>query len=87
MGHSRFCDPSVAFFVTPVQENRMIGTNTRPSLITVDEAARRLDVDRHTVYPWCRAGVFPHVRLGRAVIDPVRLEARLEAGGTANRQG
>lgn len=60
----------------------------RPSaprtLARVNWVVERLGVSRQRVYELTRAGVLPHVRLGRSVrYDPEAVERWIEQGGTA----
>ena len=44
-------------------------------LLTAEEVAELLSVDRSTVYDWARAGTIPSYRMGRVVrFDPEQLE-------------
>lgn len=51
-------------------------------LLTVEEAAGILGVNRARAYELVRQGIVPSVRLGRQVrVDPIRLEEFIHAGG------
>jgi excisionase family DNA binding protein len=55
-----------------------------PRLLTAAELASVLGVPRWRLYELTRAGLLPHIRLGRAVrYDPERVNAWLHDGGTA----
>ena len=55
-----------------------------PSLISAEEAARRLGVTKPRFYELVRRGMVPAVRLGRQVrVDAASLEAWIAAGGRA----
>ena len=52
-------------------------------LLRIDDVAELLDVSRARAYELVREGLLPVVRLGRQVrVDPNKLEAWLDAGGT-----
>ncbi len=54
------------------------------ALLSADEAAERLGVDRATVWRWCREGRIPCLKIGRLWrVSRESLEALLkEAGGS-----
>lgn len=47
---------------------------------TLSEAAAVLNVSASTLSRHCKAGTFPHVRIGRTLRIPIAEVARLEAG-------
>lgn len=57
----------------------------RRQLQGVDWLVERMgeDWDRQRVYRALRAGLIPHVRVGRYIrVDPARIESWIDAGGT-----
>lgn len=60
----------------------MIQERTIPKLLTVAEAADRLNVRVQRVHEMIRDGYLPAVRLGRQVrVDPRKLEEWIARGG------
>lgn len=45
---------------------------TQPLLISVQEAAKRVGLGKSKVYAMIDAGQFPHKRVGRRVLVPVK---------------
>jgi len=44
---------------------------TQQLALRLPEAARALGVCTKTVWTWAKAGILPHVRIGRAILFPV----------------
>jgi excisionase family DNA binding protein len=60
----------------------MGGERMNEKLLRVSEAAEWLDLSEYQVLAYARAGIIPHVRLGRQVrFDPAALEEFINNGG------
>lgn len=63
-------------------------TAVLPKLISADELAQAIGVNRWRIYELVRQGQLPHVRLGLTVkFDPTKIAAWLHAGGTRSDSG
>ena len=60
-------------FAAPVLPSSMLAPGLRgvaesaPTLISPQEAARRLGLCRATIYKLCKRGVLPHIRIGSSL--------------------
>jgi excisionase family DNA binding protein len=64
----------IAFLVAQLQGKALPATSARPlqppdrDVMTADEVAAFLGVDRNTVYDYAGRGVIPHQRLGKRIL-------------------
>ena len=53
-----------------------------PSVLTIDQLGRRLQIGRTTIYRRMGTDALPpHIRIGKAVRFPIKAVERFEAGG------
>ncbi len=61
-----------------------IDSSTLPRLLTAKDVSTQTGIPQESVYRFAKAGLIPHVRIGRAVrFSPKAIEAWIESGGAA----